>query len=468
VGEVQIDAGAAQGSIATVDRRLAVVSGPTGRDVIRRRLLAAADVLTALTVALFFAVTYGWTFAFLAVLAVPAWILLAKVCGLYDRDHRVLRHLTSDELLPVVAWTASAAAALVVFLMAVTGETLSVFAVGSCWLTALCAGLVFRSCLRVGWRRLTPPERLLIVGAGPQSVSFRRKLVLFPDMHAVVADEIDSVDEAIQRLNRGTSYDRIVFVDADITQNEIGQLHRRCRQAGVKLSVVPPLHGIFGTAAQLRHVADLPVIECNTWDVSRSTLLLKRVLDVAVASLALILLSPLFVLVALAVLLDSGRPVFFIQTRAGLDGVPFRMIKFRTMVAGAEDLLGDLVQIERLEEPVFKLPNDPRVTRVGSWLRRSSLDELPQLLNVLRGDMSLVGPRPEQLDLVERYQEQHLFRLSVKPGVTGPMQVSGRGDLTFPERLAVEREYIENLSLGRDLKILSLTLSAVLAGRGAH
>jgi lipopolysaccharide/colanic/teichoic acid biosynthesis glycosyltransferase len=144
------------------------------------------------------------------------------------------------------------------------------------------------------------------------------------------------------------------------------------------------------------------------------------------------------------------------------------MIKFRTMVAGAEEALPGLVQFDALHEPVFKLPRDPRVTRVGHFLRRTSLDELPQLLNVIRGDMSLVGPRPEQVELVRRYAPEHRFRLAVKPGMTGPMQVYGRGQLSFDERLTVEREYIENLSISRDLRILALTIPSVLAGRGAY
>ena len=137
------------------------------------------------------------------------------------------------------------------------------------------------------------------------------------------------------------------------------------------------------------------------------------------------------------------------------------------MVVDAEDRLPDLVPFEKLRDPMFKLQNDPRTTRVGRFLRRTSLDELPQMLNVLKGDMSLVGPRPEQVDLVERYRPEHRFRLAVKPGITGPMQVYGRGELTFEERLAVEREYVENLSLGRDLRILALTVPIVLARRGA-
>jgi lipopolysaccharide/colanic/teichoic acid biosynthesis glycosyltransferase len=143
------------------------------------------------------------------------------------------------------------------------------------------------------------------------------------------------------------------------------------------------------------------------------------------------------------------------------------MHKFRTMVEDAEAQLFKLVSFDSLNEPMFKLANDPRVTRVGRLLRRTSLDELPQLFNVLKGDMSLVGPRPEQVELVERYAPEQLFRLAVKPGLTGPMQVYGRGELTFEERLAVERDYIENLSVGRDLRILALTLPTVASGRGA-
>jgi lipopolysaccharide/colanic/teichoic acid biosynthesis glycosyltransferase len=171
--------------------------------------------------------------------------------------------------------------------------------------------------------------------------------------------------------------------------------------------------------------------------------------------------------IAVAVRLDSRGPVLFVQRRVGLDGRAFAILKFRTMVAGADDVLSALVRLAGLDAPAFKLQRDPRVTRIGRLLRRTSLDELPQLLNVLRGDMSLVGPRPEQVEVVDRYAEEHRLRLAVKPGLTGPMQVYGRGALTFEERLAVEREYIENLSIGRDLRLLALTLPSVVNGRGA-
>jgi lipopolysaccharide/colanic/teichoic acid biosynthesis glycosyltransferase len=138
------------------------------------------------------------------------------------------------------------------------------------------------------------------------------------------------------------------------------------------------------------------------------------------------------------------------------------------MVRDAEARFHDLVSLEELDDPLFKLKADPRVTRLGRFLRRTSIDELPQLLNVLKGEMSLVGPRPELVDIVERYTPEHEFRLQVKPGITGPWQVFGRSDLTFEEVLAVEREYVENLSLARDIRIVLMTLPAVLGKRGAY
>jgi lipopolysaccharide/colanic/teichoic acid biosynthesis glycosyltransferase len=171
---------------------------------------------------------------------------------------------------------------------------------------------------------------------------------------------------------------------------------------------------------------------------------------------------------AIAILIDSGRPVFFRQRRAGKDGASFTMLKFRTMDADAEDRLGELIDLSKLSEPAFKIPDDPRVTRIGRLLRRTSLDELPQLINVLRGDMSLVGPRPEEESVVALYDERQRGRLAIKPGITGPMQVYGRSDLTFEERLAMERDYLDNLSLLTDLAILLRTPRAIIRGDGAY
>jgi lipopolysaccharide/colanic/teichoic acid biosynthesis glycosyltransferase len=197
-------------------------------------------------------------------------------------------------------------------------------------------------------------------------------------------------------------------------------------------------------------------------------LTLKRAVDVVGSALALLVLWPLMLLVACAIKLDSPGPVLFVQDRAGKGGKPFRIFKFRSMVWNAEEMLQGMVDIDQLRSPAFKIRDDPRVTRVGRVLRRTSLDELPQLWNVLRGEMSLVGPRPEEMRIVRLYDEQEKRRLAMKPGITGPMQVDGRGLLTFKERMDLELAYIENYGLREDLKILAKTLPAVVRGTGSY
>ena len=194
----------------------------------------------------------------------------------------------------------------------------------------------------------------------------------------------------------------------------------------------------------------------------------KRLMDVVLGAMTLAVMALPMAGIALLLKLDSPGSIFFRQTRVGQDGRPFRIFKFRTMVDHAEELLPQLVDLEALPQPAFKLQSDPRVTRAGRFLRRWSLDEVPQLFNVLAGEMSLVGPRPEQIEVVKRYTDDQRRRLAVKPGMTGPMQVSGRGDLPFEERLALELAYIQKYSLRRDLCILLQTLPAVVGGDGAY
>ncbi len=202
--------------------------------------------------------------------------------------------------------------------------------------------------------------------------------------------------------------------------------------------------------------------------VSASQRAIKRGMDLIGATLFLIIAILPMALIALLVRLDSPGPVIFTQERAGQNAKTFRILKFRTMVKDAEEQLSRWVNVEALAEPAFKIKDDPRVTRIGRILRRFSLDELPQLVNVIRGEMSLVGPRPEELRLVQRYTDSQRQRLAVKPGITGPMQINGRGDLSFEERLALETEYIQHFTLRRDMVILLRTLPAVLRGRGAY
>jgi exopolysaccharide biosynthesis polyprenyl glycosylphosphotransferase len=446
------------------------VSARYGPEPLLRRMLAVGDVLAVAAAAV---VVGFWgsssAASFLLVLSAPIWVVTAKLAGLYDRDQRTLRHLTVDELPWLVVWTLSSSALLTLLLAPFPGLDMSSQDRLLVWGTALGLAFVFRAGMRALWRRVTQPQRVLIVGDGPLAQAVVRKLELFPDIHAEIAGRIESCSLLGERLGEvGRNVDRIVIACSELNENLLETLLPFCRLHAVKLTIVPPTRGMFGTATNLTHIADLPLLDYNTWDISRTTLALKRALDIVLAVLGLVVALPLLLLAALATLVDSGLPIFFRQTRGGERGRPFQMLKFRTMVRDAEALLPDLVPFEQLDDPMFKLKDDPRVTRVGRLLRRTSIDELPQLVNVLRGEMSMVGPRPEQLDLVERYGPEHQFRLQVKPGITGPMQVFGRGELTFDERLSVEREYVENLSLARDIRIVLMTLPAVFGKRGAY
>jgi len=440
-----------------------------GPDALLRRMLATADMLAVLLAAIVVGLWENRTGpALVFVLSAPIWIVVAKVARLYDRDQQTMRHLTVDEVPWLLMW--ALVSMTLISLLLVPFPALQLSPTGRVLLGGATFAFAFflRASARGLWRRAVTPQRVLVVGDGPLAQAFARKLELFPDIHAEIVGRIDSCAELHGRLDGiGKGLDRIVVACSEFNEALLEELLPFCRLRGLRLSVIPPSRGMFGGATHLAHIADLPLLDYNTWDISRSTIALKRMFDVVVALLTIVVTLPLFLLAAVAVLLDGGLPVVFRQTRAGQDGEPFVMLKFRTMVRDAEEMLKEILPFEQLADPMFKLTADPRVTRVGRLLRRMSLDELPQLINVLRGEMSLVGPRPEQLDLVERYLPEHQFRLKVKPGITGPMQVYGRGELMFPERLAVEREYIENLTLVRDIRILLMTLPAVFGRRGA-
>lgn len=196
--------------------------------------------------------------------------------------------------------------------------------------------------------------------------------------------------------------------------------------------------------------------------------IVKKIMDVGGALVGLCIALPFMAIIAIAIKIESPGPVLFIQWRIGRHGRPFRMYKFRTMINGADLMREELVRQQALEEPVLKFHPDPRVTRIGRFLRRWSLDELPQLVNVLKGEMSLVGPRPEEPRIVEMYSAWHKQRLFMMPGVTGPMQVNGRANLPLDERVRLELDYIENASLWRDAQILVRTLGAVVSGDGSY
>lgn len=235
------------------------------------------------------------------------------------------------------------------------------------------------------------------------------------------------------------------------------------------LLVAPSLIDIGGPRVSVHPVAGLPLLNVETPHFTNSRRLIKRSVDVLVSALALVVLSPVFFVLALLVRTDGG-PVFFKQERVGYKGVPFHMYKFRSMVVDAEEKLVDLEHHaeERANEVLFKMIDDPRVTRVGRTLRRFSLDELPQLLNVLKGEMSLVGPRPPLEREVEQYDERVHRKFFVKPGLTGLWQVSGRSNLSWDDSVRLDLYYVENWSLATDLIILWRTVRAVVRHEGAY
>ena len=235
---------------------------------------------------------------------------------------------------------------------------------------------------------------------------------------------------------------------------------------------------VHGGARRTLRTLDSPRVGTATEAVRPSTahplqhrgwhMIVKRAIDVIGATIGLLLSVPVVVIAAILVKLDSPGPVFFVQDRVGKRGRVFRIYKLRTMVEDAEELLDQVIDLDLLDEPAFKLLDDPRRTRVGRFLRRWSIDEAPQFLNVLKGDMSLVGPRPEEVRMVDYYNSRHRQRLLIKPGLTGPVQINGRGDLAMEERIQLELDYIENYSLERDLEILARTIPAVIQGNGSY
>ncbi len=462
------------------------LSGPEGsrrRGAVLRRLLACGDWAALIaTLCLVTASTLSTDIAtlFWAGLFSPAWILVVKLHGLYDNDHRRIRHSTLDELPSLISASVLGTLVLDGLLALSPVGPLSPAAAIAVGLGALSGSFVSRGVLRFLWHRLTGLAAGIAVGPAAVVDMVARRISTHPETRLLLVGYLSqSEDQAAVLPRLGTIADiskvaeqyeieRVVVTELDMSEPAAERLIEECKEVGLALTFLPQHYGLLGPGIELNRLAELPVLDFRFSDPSRSTVAMKRVVDLLVSGLLLVLLSPLLLWIALAILLDTGRPVLFRQRRAGLEGEPFTMLKFRTMVADAEERLGELVDLAKLEQPAFKIPDDPRVTRAGRWLRRTSLDELPQLLNVLRGEMSLVGPRPEEESVVALYDERQRGRLAVKPGMTGPMQVYGRSDLTFEERLALERDYLDNLSIAGDLAILLRTPRAVVRGEGAH
>jgi exopolysaccharide biosynthesis polyprenyl glycosylphosphotransferase len=285
------------------------------------------------------------------------------------------------------------------------------------------------------------------------------------DRDIPVLGDVDSVLQAVA----ASGARQVAVLSADVAGDALRRISWQLEGADAELLVVPAMDEIAGRRLHIQPVAGMQLLHIDEPQFSGGSRMVKTIFDRTAAALAIVMLSPLLLMLALLVKVTSEGPAFFVQTRIGRDGKPFRMVKFRSMYAGAERQVTELTARNEVSGGVlFKIRNDPRVTPVGRFLRKSSLDELPQLFNVLTGTMSLVGPRPALPSEVAHYRGAVHRRLLVKPGLTGLWQISGRSDLSWDESVRLDLRYVENWSLALDLSVLIKTARVVFSGSGAY
>jgi exopolysaccharide biosynthesis polyprenyl glycosylphosphotransferase len=344
--------------------------------------------------------------------------------------------------------------------------------------------LVARVLINRSFERGVGTRNVLIVGTGPEAQALRHHLESFrhlgysfkgfiespgssthPGFRTANCDVVGTLDTMFQHA-RKQFVDEIFFTtpcDRGIVLDVLAE----ARTQGVDLRVIPEMYNGLAWNSPIEYIGQFPTIPLHCGHVPELALLLKRMVDILFSSLILILLSPVLLAVAIAIKLDSSGPIFYFSERIGKKGRVFRCTKFRTMVRDAEKRRADVMHMNERDGILFKISNDPRVTRVGRFLRKYSLDELPQFFNVLHGDMSIVGPRPPIGSEVREYQLSHLRRLDVTPGITGLWQVQARQDPSFANYISLDVAYIENWSLWLDLKIILRTVGVVFAGTGS-
>jgi exopolysaccharide biosynthesis polyprenyl glycosylphosphotransferase len=462
--------------------------GPTAcmrRDALFRRLLLVADVVAVV-----------WAFALASALSSRSlqltWLTLAcvavvlvgaKVSGLYDRDEALLRKTTLDEapklfqlatLCALIAWLAG---------QPIVGRDLGRREALFVWL-ALAAGLALtRAAARAFALRVAPEERCLFIGDETSAGAIGSRLRGHGGVNAEVVAQLD-LDMAapwatdgfsavrlaeVRDLARTLDVQRVIIApgwSADADPVRMLNLVRTLKAVGVRVSVLPRMLEVVGSSVEFDDLHGMTVMGVRGFELTRSSAALKRAFDLLGVAIGLIAAAPLMIVIAIAVKLDGGGPVLFRQLRVGRHGRRFAMLKFRTMVPGADEMKDALLERNEVEGGMFKIADDPRVTRVGRLLRKSALDELPQLLNVLRGEMSLVGPRPLVIDEDRQIAGWNRRRLELTPGMTGPWQILGHTRVPLHEMVAIDYLYIANWSLWNDVKILLRTVPHVLWMRG--
>ncbi|MGD9405543.1 MAG: undecaprenyl-phosphate glucose phosphotransferase [Anaerolineae bacterium] len=333
-------------------------------------------------------------------------------------------------------------------------------------------------------RRGLGVDRLLIVGAGEVGRTVMRHVVAQPVLGYHVVGFVDDDPEkastdigrfralgntaSIPRLIKEMVVDEVIITLPWMYHRKIVSIIAQCEREQVRVRIVPDMFQMTLSHLDVEDLGGIPMIGMRDISIGRTQMLIKRAMDVIVSLVGLVLLLPFFALMALLIKLDSDGPVFFTQIRVGKGENLFACYKFRSMRQGAEAEIEQLRTYNEADGPIFKMRDDPRITRMGRILRRTSLDELPQLFNVLMGHMSLVGPRPAPPSEVQRYQPWHKRRLEVAPGMSGLWQVSGRSELSFDEMVLLDLYYIEHWSPVLDLQILLRTLPKMITGEGAY
>jgi exopolysaccharide biosynthesis polyprenyl glycosylphosphotransferase len=435
-------------------------------------LVPIADVVfTTLALAVLFAASGGHNRAFLLLpAAVPLLLLISKLAGFSRSDELWFSRSTVDELPRLVQVAGVLTLALLTIEALDTPISIGPLHTLLMWAAALIALTFSRVVSRSVARQVLPAERCIVIAEGGDSVRISERLEASNSRFEIVAAVELTASDMLKITNTSTLHhlisryraDRLII--APSTHECAGDLIRVAKASGASVSLLPGVFDLAGRGIDVADVNGIRLVNVRRFEMSRLAWTLKRGFDIVAAAVIVLLASPLLICIALAIKLDSDGPVFFKQVRVGRDGRYFGILKYRSMVANADAQKDALRASSEGGDGLFKLREDPRVTRVGRFLRRSSLDELPQIFNVLRGDMSIVGPRPLIIEEDEQIFGLDRSRLSLLPGITGPWQVL-RTRASRQEMVEIDYRYVANWSLWLDVKILVSTISHV-ARRG--
>jgi exopolysaccharide biosynthesis polyprenyl glycosylphosphotransferase len=448
------------------------------RDRRYRRCLAVADCVSALVALLVCANLLGTSRLSLSVLlGLPLVVVASKIGGLYDRDELVVRKSTIDEAPALLELATLYTLAVWMLDSVVLNGPLEKPQAMLLWISLLVFGLAFRRAGRSIASRSVSEERLLLIGDAATYARLQHKLetghvrarlvgrMSLQRVSDFSADERPVDERSLAHLIGELGAHRVVVVPSQTNPQVTLDLIRATKALGVRASIVPHVFDVIGQSVVFDDLGGMTLLGVREFALGRSSQLVKRAFDLTGALLGLLLAAPFLVAIAALIKLDSRGPVFFRQERVGRDGEAFRIFKFRTMVVDAEDRKDDLMA-DNEAHGLFKIADDPRITRVGRFLRKTSLDELPQLINVLLGEMSLVGPRPLITSEDETITGYDRRRLHLTPGMTGHWQIMGSSRVPMHEMVKVDYLYVTTWNLFEDIKILVRTVPYILARRG--